>query len=143
MKNLLVSIGFEDNEQLLIDKAFELAHSFKSKVWLIHIAAPEPDFIGFDVGPQYIRDSRAEELRKEHRLIQQYADELQEKGVDAEGLLIQGPTIDMVIKEAEKLKIDLIIVGHHEHNFLYKTFVGSVSDEIVDKSKIPVLIVPL
>jgi nucleotide-binding universal stress UspA family protein len=143
MKNLLVSIDFDDNEQLLIDQAFQLANAFHAKIWLIHIAAPDPEFVGYGVGPQYIRDSRAAELRKEHKRLQAYANELKEKGVEAEGLLIQGPTIEMVIEEAKKLKVDLIIVGHHDHNFLYKAFVGSVSEEIISKSEIPILLVPI
>ena len=52
-------------EKILIDKAIEMAKAFDSKIWLLHVAAPEPEFIGFGVGPQYIRDTRAEELRKE------------------------------------------------------------------------------
>ncbi len=143
MKNILVTIDFNKNEQSLVDKAFQLAEQFDSKIWLIHIAAPDPDFIGYDVGPQYIRDSRASELRKEHKLLEKHANDLKKKGVQAEGLLIQGATIEMIMAESKKLNIDLIIAGHHEHNFLYKAFVGSVSGKIIKKSKIPVLIIPL
>ena len=143
MKNVLVTIDYNDNEVLLIDKALQLAQPFEAKVWLIHIAAPDPDFVGYEVGPQYIRDSRASELRKEHKQLQEYADDLRNKGVEAEGLLVQGATIEMVMEEAKKLNIDLIITGHHEHSFLYNAFIGSVSAGIVKKSKIPVLLVPL
>ena len=142
MKNILVTIDFDKNIDLLIDKAFELAESFDSKIWLMHISAPDPDFIGYDVGPQDERDFRAKELRKEHKLLQGYASELQEKGVNAEGLLIQGTTIEMIIQESKKLNVDLIIAGHHEHGFLYKWFADPVSEELIKRSKIPVLIVP-
>lgn len=143
MKNLLVSIDFNNKEELLLDQAFKLGHTFDAKIWLVHIAAPDPDFVGYEPGPQYIRDSRAEDLRKEHQQLQEYANQLKARGVETEGLLIQGATIETVIEESEKLNIDMIITGHHDHNFLYKTFVGSVADGIVNKSKIPVLLVPL
>ena len=139
----MVAIDFINNEKLLIDSAFRLAERFDAKIWLIHIAAPDPDFVGYEVGPQYIREFRAEELKKEHKLLQKYTRELEKKGVEAEGMLVQGATIEMIIEEALKLKVDLIIAGHQEHNFLYKAFVGSVSRQIIRKSKIPVLIVPL
>ena len=87
MKNILVTVDFNKNEELLIDKALELAKSFDSKLWLMHIAAPDPDFVGYEVGPQYIRDSRAAEIRKEHRLLQEYTIKLKEKEVNTEGLL--------------------------------------------------------
>ena len=143
MKNILVAIDFDKNIGLLVDKAFELANAFNSKIWLLHIAAPEPYFVGYEVGPQYIRDSRADDLRKEHRQLQRFVKDLEEKGIDAEGLLIQGATIEMIIKESKKLNVDLIMTGHHERSFFYKAFVGSVSAEIIKKSKTPVLIVPV
>ena len=143
MKNILVTIDFDNSIDLLIDKAFELAKPLGSKIWLMHIAAPEPDFVGYDVGPQYIRDFRANELQKEHQLLQKYADQLKNRGVHAEGLLVQGATTDMIIEESQKLNIDLIIAGHHDHGFLYKAFIGSVSSQIIKKAKIPVLIVPV
>ena len=90
MKNLLVCVDFNKEEILLIEKAHDLAKAFGAKIWLVHIVAPNPEFIGYEKGPQYIRDSRAEELRKEHRLVQDYANNLIGKGIEAEGLLIQG-----------------------------------------------------
>jgi nucleotide-binding universal stress UspA family protein len=143
MKNILVTIDFEEKAILLVEKAVEIAEKFNSKVWIVHIAAPDPDFISYEPGPQYIRDSRAEELRKEHRIIQDFTQMLTDKGIDAEGLLIQGPTQEMILTESEKLNIDLIIIGHHEHGLLYKLFAGSVASQVINKSKIPVLTIPI
>lgn len=142
MKNILVAINFDKNDQLLLDKAFELANPFNAKLWLVHIAAPEHDFVGYEVGPQHIRDIRAEELRKEHKLIQKLANTLEKKGVTTEALLIHGATVEMIIEEAKKLHADMVIVGRSKRNFFYKTFVGSISKGIIKKSTIPVLIVP-
>ena len=143
MKNILVTIDLKGNEQLLIDKAAQFAEKFKSKVWIIHIAAPDPDFVGFSVGPQYIRDSRASELKKEHLQIQNYTDVLENKGIDSEGLLVQGATIETILKEADDLKIDLIITGYQDHSFFYKALYGDVSKALIKESHIPVLIVPI
>lgn len=142
MKNILVGIDFDENTELLIDKAVEIAKQFESKIWLLHVATPSPDFVGYEVGPQYIRDSRAEELMNEHKDLAVLTDTLKEKGLDVDGLLIQGATIDIILEESSKLNIDLIVAGYHEHNFLYKTFFGSTSSEIISKSHIPVLVVP-
>ena len=143
MKNILTTIDFSYNEKLVMDMAVNMAKAFGGKIWLLHVVPPEPEFIGFGVGPQYVRDSRAAELRKERRLMNEYAEQMQEKGVDAQGLVIEGATVDMILDKAEKLDIDLIITGHHEHNFVYKAFFGSVAKGVVKKTKIPVLLVPL
>ncbi len=143
MKNILATIDFSHNEKLVMDMALDLAKAFGGKIWLLHVAPPEPEFIGFGVGPQYVRDTRADELKKERRLMNKYAEQMQEEGVDAKGLVIEGATVDMILEKAEKLGIDLIITGHHEHNFVYKAFFGSVAKGVVKKTKIPVLLVPL
>jgi len=143
MKNILVSIDFNKGEDLIIKKAIEIAEKFNSKVWIIHITAPEPDFVGYNVGPEYIRENRANELRKEHKILEEHAKNLNEQGIEAQGLLIQGATIEMILEESKKLKVDLIIAGHQEHNFIYKAFIGSVSAGLIKKSKIPILIVPI
>ncbi len=143
MKNILVSVNFEEKFSRLIDMASELAEMSGAKVWILHVAAPDPDFVGYEVGPQYIRDVRADDLREEHRLLQKFISLMKANGIDAEGLLIQGATTEMILAESERLKTDLVIIGHHDHGILYETFVGSNAKNIINKSKIPVMIVPL
>ncbi|MGJ5640775.1 universal stress protein [Formosa sp. S-31] len=143
MKNILITLNFSENDQRLLDQGYELAKAFKAKLWLMHIAAPNPDFVGYEVGPQYIRDSRASKLRHEHQLLQEYAAAMQIEGVEADGLLIQGATTEMILEESKKLKVDLIIAGYQEHDFIYKALMGNVSSQLIKQSKIPVLIVPL
>jgi nucleotide-binding universal stress UspA family protein len=143
MKNILVALDFDGGFDILVSRSTQLAKAFNAKLWLMHIAAPDPDFVGFEVGPQYIRDSRANELREEHRMLQKYTEDLKHSGINAEGLLVQGGTVEMIIEESEKLGIDLIVCGHHDHGFLYKAFIGSVSAQIIKKAKIPVLLVPI
>ncbi len=67
---------------IIITHAETLAQAFKSKLWLIHIAEPEPDFVGFKTGTQPKCDRKAQEFRKEHQQIQERAEELRQKGLD-------------------------------------------------------------
>ncbi|UKM64366.1 universal stress protein [Flavobacteriaceae bacterium GSB9] len=143
MKNILVTIDFDGHEQILLDKSVELAEKFNSKVWVIHIAAPNPDFVGYEAGPQQERDFRANKLRDEHKQIQEYSTLLKNKGINSEALLIQGTTVSTIMEKASTLNIDLIIAGYNDHGFLYNAVIGSVSKQIIKESKIPVLIVPL
>ena len=53
-----------------------MAEKFGSKLWLVHIAAPDPDFVGYGTGPIYIRDSRAKELKEEHQQLMHIMDDL-------------------------------------------------------------------
>lgn len=143
MKNILVTIDFEEKGQLLINKAAEIAEKFGSKLWLVHVAAPNPDFIGYEVGPQYIRDVLAKDLRNEHKLLQGFTNQLKEKNINAEGLLVQGTTIETIVELIDKLAIDLIVIGKHKHGFFHKTFMVSTDESLLEKANIPVLVVPI
>lgn len=143
MNNILVAIEFDQNAHLLINKSREISRMFKSKIWLLHVATPDPDFVGYEVGPQYIRDFRAKELRDEHRLLQEYSKKLKEDKIESEALLMQGGTIELLLEESEKLQIDLIISGHHQHQKIKHLLSGSVARQLLEKSKIPMLIIPL
>ncbi|MEO6150643.1 MAG: universal stress protein, partial [Mucilaginibacter sp.] len=107
------------------------------------IAAPDPDFVGYEPGPQYIRDDRAKVLREEHAKLAAYVAVLEAKGHKAEALLVQGPTIETLIAEADKLKADVIVMGHHKHGWLYKFFNEETATETISKALVPVLIIPL
>jgi len=143
MKNILVAIDLEDNSQIVVENAAALAEKFAAKIWILHVSDPDPDFVGNAVGPQYIRDNLAMEIHHEHKLVKQFVDMVKARGIAADGLLIQGITIEMILAETEKLQIDLLVLGRHKHNLLYNFFAGSTHTSVVNKSKIPVLVVPI
>ena len=144
MKNILVAINFEKNASKLVSKAEELAKPFGSKIWLLHVAEPDPDsFIGLEAGPQYAQEKRVAERKKEADLVQQLAAALQAKNFDAEGLLIEGPTVKTIKKEVQKLNADLVIAGHQKKNFFYELFVGKLEHDLIEDLNVPILLVPV
>ena len=46
MKNILLAIDFNDGERILIDKALEWAKALGATIWMLHVASPEPEFVG-------------------------------------------------------------------------------------------------
>jgi len=142
MKNIAVALDFSSSSEVLLDKAEQMASLFNSKVWLLHIVEPEPDFIGFGVGPLYIREDRAKAIRQEHVLLNGYKEALTAKGIETEALLIQGPTVNTLLDELKKLKIDLLIIGKKGHGAWYRAIIGSTFTGIIQKVDIPVLAVP-
>ena len=142
MKNILVALDLSPATMHLLEVSRALAGPLGSKLWLVHVAAPEPDFVGLRTGPQHVREHRADVLRKEHVEMQAMAQELKSHGVNAEALLIQGPTSETLLFEAERLNVELIIMGSHGRSGLFKALLGSVSEQVLGQSKVPVLIVP-
>ena len=139
---LLVAIDFSEITKLILEKAEEIALKTEAKIWLIHVAQPDPDFIGYDVGPDSERKFMATKFRDQHVKIQKMSNAMKEKGVDITPLLVQGPTIETIINKAKKLKVDMIVTGSHGHGTMFHILVGSISKGLLNKSPIPLLIIP-
>jgi nucleotide-binding universal stress UspA family protein len=139
---ILAGIDFTPVSDVVVEKAADYALLMNAKLWLVHVAAPNPDFVGFDVGPKVIRNHRAQELREEHRKLQAYADACEKKGVNCIPLLVQGSTIETLIDVLNKLNVDLLVIGSHKHSSLYDFVVGSVRNELFHTAEIPILMVP-
>lgn len=140
--NILACIDLSESTEKVVKTAAEIAKAVSAKLWLLHIAEPEPDFIGFDVGPQSVRDSFSKKFRQEHRQIQDIADKLRKEGIDTTALLIQGSTVESILAKASKLSADMIVVGTHGRGAMYQLLVGSVSEGILHEAECPTLIVP-
>lgn len=139
---LLVAVDFSKTTELVIRVARRLAASLDASVWLVHAAEPEPDFVGYDAGPDVVRDQVAKELRDEHRKLQALADELRDAGVDVTALLVRGPTVETLLAEADKQGADLIVVGSHGRGVVGEILLGSVSKGLIRAGQCPVTVVP-
>ena len=144
MKNILLPLELKNDrlDQKLIDIAVRQARAFQAKCWLLHVEPPDPEFIDHESGPQYIRDTLAEKFRAEHKKIQAYAEGIRAKSVEAEGLLIQGATLEMIEFEIKKLEIDLLVIGNRKYSFAETLFNKGVKDVLLGNLTIPIMLVP-
>ena len=140
---ILVAVDLSDATNKVMRVTEYLAKATQGDVRLLHVAEAEPDFVGYEAGPEVVRDQIAREFRDEHRKIQEHADMLRQAGVSAKALLIQGPIIETVLGEAKRFEADLLIVGSHGFGALYDLLVGSSSRGILKDTEIPVLVVPV
>lgn len=143
MKHILILIDFEDPSDALISYASDLARVFQSSCWLLHVVSPDPEFVGYEPGPQYIRDYRAEELKAEHLALEKIQNQLQRLQIPCEILLIKGEPRHVIQSEIDKRDIDLVIMGHHHKSSLREWIAGSVGKEVIRHANIPILIIPL
>ena len=141
---ILVAVDLSESTKIVVKKAEELAKALSAKVWILHNAEPAPDALEFKADPQAAREFLAEKFHREHRQIQKIAKRLRKTGLKATALLVHGATVEVILKEASDLNVDMIIVGSHGRSALYQIFVGSVSEGVLHKSRCPcpVLVVP-
>lgn len=139
--SLLVAVDFSAVTERQVAAVERLAAPGR-EIHVLHVAEPDPDFVGFEGGPGTVRDQIAAEFRQEHRQVQALANHLREAGFDATGLLVQGPTVATILEQAERLAAHAIVVGSHGRGAIFDLVVGSVSAGVIRKAHVPVLVVP-
>ena len=142
MKQILVAVDFSEHSEAVVQEAAELARGTGAGLTLLHVAAPDPEFVGLGAGPQTVRDSRAHTLDLERRELQRMAESLTKGGLSARALLFAGATVEKILSEAERIAADLIVVGSHGRGPLGNAFIGSVSRGVLHGSACPVVVVP-
>ncbi|MEW8050959.1 MAG: universal stress protein [Candidatus Thiodiazotropha sp.] len=138
---ILVAVDLSESTAKIVEKAEELAIALSAKLWLLHVAEPEPDFVGYDVGPQSVRDTLSQTFHEEHRQIQEIAERIRDNGIDATALLVQGATVETVMQEASRLGVDMIVIGTHGRGAMYQLLMGSVTKGVLHAADCPVLVV--
>ena len=142
MKTILAAVDFSPVATDVVARAAELAKAFGATLWLVHVAAPDPDFVGYDSGPQSVRRTVAAELHDVHRRLQELSAELRTTGLECTGLLVQGSTQETIVREAERLEADLIVLGSHGYGAIRRALLGSVSEYVLHHAHRPLLILP-
>ncbi len=144
MSNIVLCVSLQhDDAAILIPHAIEQARLKGSKIWVIHVAAPDPDFVGYEPGPQSERDFRADKLSEKHQKIQNYARLIQKQGISAEALLLQGQTVETILEKAKDLQTKMIITGNENHGFFHNLFNENIALALLKQSNIPLLVIPM
>lgn len=144
MKNILVAIESCETTTIaspIVEKTLELASAFSSKVWLLHVAPPsrQPPY---NIDREISRHEVAAELRHEHDFLQQLAKCMQDRNIDATALLVQGPVTRTILKESERLAIDLVVLGCHKHGRLYSALMEDTEEGLLSKCARPIMFIP-
>lgn len=139
---LLAALDLAGTTPAVLREARIWSRRLAAQLYLVHVAEPDPDFIGYDPGPETVRDAIARKFHREHQSLEAYARELRLEGLDATALLVQGPTAATIIQEADRLQADVILMGTRAPGALRELFVGSTSKGVLHDSTRPVLMVP-
>jgi len=139
---ILVCVDLSESTEKILNRIEGLCRPLNARVWLLHNAVPEPETIEFKVDPIEARESLAKKFHHQHRQIQQLAERFRKTGVDATALLVHGKTVDTILTEAADLDIDVIVVGSHGRGAMYQLLVGSISEGVLQRSRLPVLVIP-
>ena len=116
-------------------------HFGKKEGAIVHIVH------AYQLPEHYVAQDGFEELANAYRavakgVIDDAKEFLEEVGLQVTGEAIEGPPAQVVLEEADRIGADLILVGHRNPKDVTEMLLGSVSQQILNQSRIPVLVIP-
>jgi nucleotide-binding universal stress UspA family protein len=137
---LLAYDGSEAGQKALLD-AREIADMNHATVHLIAVMPPVTALAGTE---GYIYDARREEedLKAFRAVLDEGLSRLTGAGYQAAGEVVTGEAVDEIVRCAQRIGADLIVVGHkHLGSWAARWWRGSVSKSLVEHAPCNVLIV--
>jgi nucleotide-binding universal stress UspA family protein len=142
VSRVLVCVDFSDTTDAVAEQGIVLARALGGEARLLHVGEPDPDFVGYGVGPDTVRDDVARTLREEHRELERLAKRFEAAGVVALPLVVRGPTVSTILEQAGRFGADLLVLGSHGRGALLSLVTGSVAQGVLRDARVPLLIVP-
>ncbi len=139
---LLAAIDFEGSTPAVRREALLWARRLSAELFLVHVASPDPDFIGGGAGSEGARLAVAYKNQQARQRLEAYATQMRRDGVDAAAVLVQGPPAEMILQEADRLHADAILLGTYARGAANAMRIGSVAKQILFRAARPVVLVP-
>ena len=150
IKKVLIALDLDPTAQKVAEVGFSLAQSMGAEVVLLHVIGdstifsngsfPIMGYTGFIVSPLQLENS-AENTKVE---AQKYLDSIKKHlgNENVQTVIKDGNASDKIISSANELNVDLIVIGSHSRRWLEEVLMGSVTESVLHRSLIPLLIVP-
>ncbi len=152
IKKILYATDLSKNSSYAFYYAIDIARKYDAKIVILHAIEPIPIYLETYVAS--LAERVEEEDRKKvgqevQKLLQDFCKKVETQMgapclVLVSNILVRvSHPVEEILKVADEEKCDIIILGSHGKGFLKQTFLGSVSNAVLTRSRKPVFIVPL
>ena len=131
MHHIVAATDFSMRSQRAVRRAGRLAHQLAAELILVHVVD--------DDQPQAFIEC---ERREADRFLSEQIESLAElRGLRCRAVVAAGDAFDGILKAAQDLSADLIVMGTHRKKLLRDIFVGTTIERVIRTGPFPVLMV--
>lgn len=149
MKKILIAIDYNQSAKDVAEKGYELAGSLNAEIALLHVVAdaaiytssiysPIMGFEGFDNTQSWQLNENLE--AEAEKFLTHIATQLGDPSIKT--FVKDGPFSDSVLETIKEWGADIIVMGSHSHSGLERLFLGSVVENVLLHTSIPMFIIP-
>ena len=136
IRKILVPMDGSRGSFLALDEAINIARQFGAQItglYVLHVAYDNPDLI-------YVPETQ-NSLKKVEKFLDNAEKQVIKNKIVFKKETLFGQESKKIIDFSQKEKFDLIVIGSRGLSPIKRMILGSVANSVVNKSKIPVLVV--
>jgi nucleotide-binding universal stress UspA family protein len=151
-RTILVPLDGSALAEEAIPHAAELARASKAGIHLVRVfdaasllttmPMPVPNTVSTVPSPEIYAAAREAEREEAEGYLQKQAAALKSKASKVEYSVQEGRPVEMLVALVEKLPADVVVMTSRGHGGFKRFVFGSVTDELLRRVEVPVLIVP-
>jgi nucleotide-binding universal stress UspA family protein len=139
-RNILVAIDFSTYSVQAVEDAKTIARKFKSAIYLAHVIDAVPALAAKN--PESSYESVSHHARNIAMIsLENYAAQYFSSKDNVKLVVREGAAEEELLMLAQDEKIDLIVMATHARTGLARLIAGSVTEKVIQKSPVPVLVV--
>lgn len=139
---ILAPVDFSDASDLALRRAADLATRTGAELHVLHVVP--------GISPEVVFDDLSSDDRAFYRRFFDEADAtltarfawVDGDRVQAKRVISKGAPAQIILDYAEREQCDLLVMGTHGRRGLQRLFLGSVAEDVLRRTDIPVMIVP-
>ncbi len=154
IKTVLYAVDLGRQSKPALSMAVSVAKQHNAKLLLLYVVEPispaTAESISFYLSNETVAEMRKKSIEEVYDNINEKIEELYKEEVKKElpdgelqSYVLEGVPAPTILKTAEKMDADLIVMGSHSHGTLDTLFIGSVANKVMNRSNKPVLLVPI
>lgn len=142
-QNILVPVDGSDISLSAVKNAAQIAQAFGGQLTLISLVTEDPfSEADFYYPSPIMKEYFVQAYANAEKALKQAQAIASENGITANTQIVKGNVSEEgIIETAEKLKIDLIVMGSHGRKGFQKFLLGSFAQDVLKGTKLPVLII--
>lgn len=139
IQGVLVPVDFSKESILAAKFAASLAQQYHSKLFVLHVREPIPLYARSEIlNFEEIQEKIAQELRAD---LGNVIPKKVKETIQVEEVIEVGRPGHVIVEEAEKLGVDVIVIATHGRTGLAHVLLGSVAEKVIRHAPCPVFVI--
>lgn len=140
MKKILVAVDFSPAADAAVRQGLDLARAFNAQLLLLHVLHVPAEAPGFyssrKLGRKLFRNMEEAATGMMAQFVDRHFKKAKKKPTTQ---ILPGLPGDEIVRQAQKEKVDLVVIGTRGHSGLKRLLLGSVADHVIRACSCPVL----